>query len=1074
MRLPSLATVAWPVRCGLASGLASILVLLRDGLWDVDDASDLADVVFPVPLFATVTAVVCAGATRGASLQTSWSVTGGVALGCVLSALAVALLGSSLIAVVFSNSLVGVLVLYPRRFPVLAQKFAFGGSTIVLWGIYNGGSPRWLPIGLPITSAVGRAIDRGAPPFDFFARRRVRGVGWWIVRRSKTRRDERNVREPHACSMTSLSTGSLCAMVVTVIPCSASDATQGAARACAARISDALTHAVEAFLTEDRHRREMLRSRLNNERALAEAQLNALHGHAADARWERNAAAFAARLAPGGVARRRRNKKVKPEAAASVLRAAVLNLNGLSLALDALLEVDADSWRLLATADAQEGAKTARMYAGDPGGCIERVRKSACEALSAVTAARTRTDQTGGNASAALSAQLREGLVNLDAVVTEERWRTYVPSSYALDTKRTDEQENVGRRALQAYHLWIFSFENLARALQEHLEPTHRAEVECDECGPNVAVASAAAVGSGREDRDSLSAILQCRFKLNPDQALYALKLSFSCAVASLIGWRFTGDGAWAALTITMVGTRDGSAVGGSFNAALLRLQGTVVGAMFSFVLLVGFRGELYSAEGAARLAFLALFSFLTAFLRYNPEFAYGGIVAAFTAYIVALGYSQASGENARSYAHKRVEQNLLGLVIFVLVEMGLFPTLADDEARLAVAATVRATERAAEAVYDATVGTDCVQCRRVAAGSAQTRLTDVKDCLHAQTSLLQQAAAEPHLWTPKFPMSHYQTLTNNLEHVSRILGLMRAALSDMARVKKEDGGAKLGGGGGKLGGGGDETISESGVSDAQTQVRALLLPTERFIEELRSAIRELFKSTAEDLVAGAGTWRARANTAASIARAQASLERAFVLSTLQLRLRFQAGDASMFLPNHLMVPWHAYVLCTRMLTAHVESLTSSALEALLAVRPAKVGDADAAGEVTSRVSQSSAPSPGGPPSSMAASEEFCGVCVEGGNVRAAAAPGVGHAGKDRGVFREGSVSGGAAVLQAGPTPSVEEGGGGGGEGDAGGPTPSRRTSEEDLLEHGTPSKRPLLPPPRHGPRQESREGAER
>jgi hypothetical protein len=52
----------------------------------------------------------------------------------------------------------------------------------------------------------------------------------------------------------------------------------------------------------------------------------------------------------------------------------------------------------------------------------------------------------------------------------------------------------------------------------------------------------------------------------------------------------------------------------------------------------------------------------------------------------------------------------------------------------------------------------------------------------------------------------------------------------------------------------------------------------------------------------------------ASIARAQASLERAFILHTLEIRRRFQSGDQTMFLPNHLMVPWHAYVQCTQVL----------------------------------------------------------------------------------------------------------------------------------------------------------------
>ena len=67
---------------------------------------------------------------------------------------------------------------------------------------------------------------------------------------------------------------------------------------------------------------------------------------------------------------------------------------------------------------------------------------------------------------------------------------------------------------------------------------------------------------------------------------------------------------------------------------------------------------------------------------------------------------------------------------------------------------------------------------------------------------------------------------------------------------------------------------------------------------------------------------------------AQAALERAFVLHTLEIRERYRAGDASMFLPNHLMVPWHAYMLCTHVLANTRESLGAASWNALLAVKP--------------------------------------------------------------------------------------------------------------------------------------------
>ena len=64
----------------------------------------------------------------------------------------------------------------------------------------------------------------------------------------------------------------------------------------------------------------------------------------------------------------------------------------------------------------------------------------------------------------------------------------------------------------------------------------------------------------------------------------------------------------------------------------------------------------------------------------------------------------------------------------------------------------------------------------------------------------------------------------------------------------------------------------------------------------------------------------------------------AFILHTLEIRVRFQAGEDDMFLPNHLMVPWHAYMSCTAVLASNVDNLSQASWEALLAVKP-PVGD---------------------------------------------------------------------------------------------------------------------------------------
>jgi hypothetical protein len=61
----------------------------------------------------------------------------------------------------------------------------------------------------------------------------------------------------------------------------------------------ALTDAVDAYTTVDRHRREMLRARVNNARRDGELRLNDLTRYAADARWERTVGVLCASIFPG-------------------------------------------------------------------------------------------------------------------------------------------------------------------------------------------------------------------------------------------------------------------------------------------------------------------------------------------------------------------------------------------------------------------------------------------------------------------------------------------------------------------------------------------------------------------------------------------------------------------------------------------------------------------------------------------------------------------------------------------------------------------------------------------------------
>ena len=815
--IPPPRLVPWPVRAGLSAGLASLLSLLKKSLfkdigWDDD--------VLPVPVFATVVAIVCTAKTRGGTFMNCWHVINGTIAGAFGSALFLALLGDTVAAVIVINSIIGAAILYPRGIPVLAQKFAFGGSTIVVWGVYENLSFRWQVLGVPLCAALG----------------------------------------------------AVAAVLVAMMPeTSAIRAVKREADKVVDFLEEALDDAVTAYAwRSDPSQREMHRARVNNALVQAEAHLSNVKEAAKDARWERKVLIgidMAMVLAGVKQEKDRKSHKSKAETFITVLMETSMALKGMELALEGLNKVQVDRWHLLEGGDDTERVKgrPAPMFDGDPEGSLAAVKDVVVQAMRDAIKPRRKDDDQN---SAQVAADLREALARLDDVIAEERRRHYAPSQAASDARET-----VARKALQANHLWIFSFQNLADKLRAHHEPAWVSSPgdTCQTC----ALAETSPIkkpkgpkGGLVDPRDEISALFNCNFRANSDQVLYALKLSTACAIAAIVGWIVSGNGSWAALAVSMVGTRESHAVGGSFNAALLRMQGTIFGAMFAYTIMSCVRGEHESWAGGLRLVLLAAFNFLCTFLRLNADYSYAGVVAAFTAYVVALGIPDgASTTEARAYAHLRIEQNLLGIVILVFIEVVLLPTFAQDAARRA----------ASEAV----------------------------------------AAAEPHLWSPKFPLEPYQRIATETESVRRVLGLMRAALTAMAQ--------------GSRGG------STEGSGDPRRMVRELLSPTDRFVTDLRRAVKQRLGRAAHDLAEGEGHWETK-KAAASIARAQASLDRAFILHTLEIRVRFQAGEDDMFLPNHLMVPWHAYMSCTAVLASNVDNLSQASWEALLAVKP-PVGD---------------------------------------------------------------------------------------------------------------------------------------
>jgi Fusaric acid resistance protein-like len=104
----------------------------------------------------------------------------------------------------------------------------------------------------------------------------------------------------------------------------------------------------------------------------------------------------------------------------------------------------------------------------------------------------------------------------------------------------------------------------------------------------------------------------------------------------------------WSALTVVLVMER--SSLAASFNNSVMRMLGTVTGAIWGYLSVLVTDGEVWSS-----LALLFLWVWIAGYVRSAPAFSYAGTVSAFTCAIVM--YTAEGSDDIRDVALSRIEQ---------------------------------------------------------------------------------------------------------------------------------------------------------------------------------------------------------------------------------------------------------------------------------------------------------------------------------------------------------------------------------------------------------------------------------
>ena len=243
--------------------------------------------------------------------------------------------------------------------------------------------------------------------------------------------------------------------------------------------------------------------------------------------------------------------------------------------------------------------------------------------------------------------------------------------------------------------------------------------------------------------------------------------------------------GLWAVVVVALIRNDNTSS---SFLIGTQRLEGTVIGALFSFFI---FRvlGDSVEVTIPAIIIWLSI----CAFFRDGARHGYAAVVAGFTPMVLLLGQHAASLERA----YDRIEKTFIGIFIYLIIDNLIMPVKVHDGIRANILSSIGfSREFALQAIRGINVILKDIERRRKLSGTAgddsiatlnslnsQTPIITDEEFLSSQSlindaelslkafqssvttaeQLLRLAVHEPTLFSKPFPLTVYERLVKDL-----------------------------------------------------------------------------------------------------------------------------------------------------------------------------------------------------------------------------------------------------------------------------------------------------------------------
>ncbi|KAL2614098.1 hypothetical protein R1flu_025790 [Riccia fluitans] len=268
-----------------------------------------------------------------------------------------------------------------------------------------------------------------------------------------------------------------------------------------------------------------------------------------------------------------------------------------------------------------------------------------------------------------------------------------------------------------------------------------------------------------------------CRLKWK--QAVKAAKFSLAMSIGAIAGILY--DKRFAFWAMVALGFIIQNHQGGVFRMANLRLQGTVIGSIYAYLMVI-----IIHNHPDYVLVALIPWVVLLSYLRFSKLFGPAGVIAGLTAAIVMLG---SNGAPIQDLAVIRITENFIGVLALILVESLVFPDRAIILARKELVSSLVDLRDCVKEVVKAYTGNFCDEHRKSVAGRIKQLESALRAKIAEQVKLQSEAVNEPELWNNPFPAEPYAQL---VQIQSRMLDLLHFMVLSFHAASEETLGSQI------------------------------------------------------------------------------------------------------------------------------------------------------------------------------------------------------------------------------------------------------------------------------------------